>query len=105
MRAAMLAGSRFQSVDAWPRGMRLRCGRPWNPAFAGMTVKGTTGSRSVASNATAVHTGLDADIEAMAPGTMRPLQALPTPARRQIGKKTRQAKVLKKVEDVVVTGK
>src|SRR3546814_4356475 len=47
-----------------------------------MTVKGTTGSRSVASNPTAVRIGLDAEIEAMAPGTMRPLQALPTLARR-----------------------
>src|SRR3546814_6094784 len=82
MRAAMLAGSGFQCVDAWPSGMRLRCGRPWIPAFAGMTVKGTTGSRSVASNPTAVRIGLDAEIEAMAPGTMRPLQALPTLARR-----------------------
>src|SRR3546814_13745887 len=47
-----------------------------------MTVKGTTGSRSVASNPTAVRIGLDAEIEAMPPGTMRPLQALPTLARR-----------------------
>src|SRR3546814_17643789 len=82
MRAAMLAGSGFQCVDAWPSGMRLRCGRPWIPAFAGMTVKGTPGSRSVASNPTAVRIGLDAEIDAMAPGTIGPLQPLPTLAPR-----------------------
>src|SRR3546814_15177088 len=82
MRAAMLAGSGFQCVDAWPSGMRLRCGRPWIPAFAGMTVKGTTGSRSVASNPTDVSIGLDAETDEMATGTMRPHQDLPTLAHR-----------------------